>query len=99
MAISTCKRCEAPYWRYRRDHPPPSFCSLGCKETYALDHPKKESAPDEPHIIIRRIKDHNRLFHNAESVMIDWDCKPREKLQAEYAESLSFHQQFAPEPA
>lgn len=40
---------------------------------------------------MRNIRDHNRLFHNADSSLIDWDCKVCERLQTEYAESLAYY--------
>lgn len=49
------------------------------------------SAPPLPSEMVRAIRDHNRLFHGADSAMIDWDCKWCDKLQGEYAGSLNYH--------
>jgi hypothetical protein len=89
--IGKCRHCDASYWRFRKDHPPSGFCSLPCSERHAGQKPKQDVAPDTPDLVMRRLKDHNRLFHNAESSMIAWNCKACDRLQEEYAESLTYH--------
>jgi len=78
MSVQICRHCALPYWRYRGDHPPKGFCS-----TPHRDQHTEQRRP--------KIKDHNRLIHDADSSMIAWDCKACERLQTEYAESLTFH--------
>lgn len=89
MAIVKCRHCAAMYWRYRRDFPPPHFCSVPCKENHS-EQTRSVPPPELPVAIVRAIKDHNRLFHGADSALIDWDCSRCQKLQEEYAASLNY---------
>jgi hypothetical protein len=89
--IAQCKYCRAPFWRYRRDHPPAGFCSLPCHDERRK--PKLEPPPPEPHVVIRRMREHNRLIHNVDSPLLEWDCASCRKLEAEYAASIDYHSQ------
>ena len=89
--IGKCRHCAGLYWRFRKDHPPPGFCSLPHAEQHAEQKPKPAVVPDEPATVMKRLRDHNRLFHNADSSMLAWNCKGCERLQEEYAESLRYH--------
>jgi hypothetical protein len=89
--IVGCRHCHAPYWRYRRDHPPPGFCSVTCREQRGQARPA-EPPPPEPRVILRRMREHNRLIHNVDSALLAWGCEGCAELDAEYAESLEYHQ-------
>lgn len=89
MAIQKCSHCTTEYWRYRADHPPKRFCSVVCSDQSKEQKPKGRP-PEKPQAILRAIKDHNRLFHNADSHMIEWDCDKCDELQGLYVKSLNW---------
>lgn len=89
--IALCKHSHNPFWRYRRDHPPKGFCSLPCHDEHGK--PKEEPIPPEPHVIVRRMREHNRLIHNVDSALLEWHCPACERLEAEYAASIEHHSQ------
>jgi len=74
MSVQIFRHCATPYWRYRGDHPKKGFCSNPCGEQHAEQRRHPVTVPDKPEVVMRRIKDHNRLTHDADSSMIAWDC-------------------------
>jgi hypothetical protein len=38
------------------------------------------------------MREHNRLIHNADSVLLAWGCEGCAELEADYAASVDYHQ-------
>lgn len=92
--IARCNHCQTLFWRYRRDHPPKGFCSIPCHDlAQEKARDREDTRPPEPHVVIRRMREHNRLIHNIDSPLLQWDCEGCRRLEAEYAASIEFHSQ------
>jgi hypothetical protein len=96
--ICTCQSCHAPFWRYRRDWPPPGFCSYPCMEV----GPKKLAAPAPrlPEDVLALMRKHRLDEHAIYSAATrEWtysmlsvhNCDRCEELEAEYAEAITYH--------
>lgn len=87
--ICTCQTCKRPFWRYRRDFPPPGVCSIPCFHDRRID--EDEKPPELPHVVLRRLRQHLTLIHDSDSMLIWPNCDSCEELQEEYAASLNYH--------
>lgn len=87
--ICSCQHCHLEFWRYRRDWPPPGFCSYphflaGAKRLPA-------PAPDLPEEILREIKRHRWEAHDTTSMLAWFECPRCEELEGAYGEAISYH--------
>jgi hypothetical protein len=90
MRVSLCtnSECKRAYVRFRRDHPPAGFCSVGCKEAHAKRHPRYD--PERiPAFFVSLIRDHLEKAHHTSDVNAWFDCAECDRIQAAYAESLN----------
>lgn len=87
--ICTCLSCHLPFWRYRRNWPPPGFCSLPCLEV----GPKKlpTPPPELPEEILREMKRHRWEVHDTASMLAFFDCPRCDELEQQYGEAISYH--------
>jgi hypothetical protein len=86
MMIRRCRNCDRFYWRWRRDHPPPRYCSIPCADHIEPAADTKES----PHAVLLMMHAHRLRAHRTASV-IDWfdDCETCARLEGRYAEALT----------
>lgn len=98
--IATCQHCHADYWRYRRDHPPPGYCTV--PHYYAGPARERKPKPPRPEWIHGAIREHERAEHRSpqaapwapEQPEIKWwECEICLELDALLAESLAYHKQ------
>jgi hypothetical protein len=87
--ICACQSCHVNFWRYRRDWPPPGFCSLPCMEV----GPKKLAPPPPilPEDVLIQIRVHRWDIHATSSILTQYECSRCEELEAEYAEAITYH--------
>jgi hypothetical protein len=87
--IATCLHCHAPYWRYRRDHPPAGFCS----NPHAAAGAKRKPGhtPVLPEEILREMRHHRFEAHMTTSPLTWHNCERCDELEGAYAESLMYH--------
>jgi len=89
--ICTCKHCEKPFWRYRRDFPPHGFCSLPCYELGPAKAEQRKERPPIPEVVLEQMRNHRFYHHGTASILGIYDCRQCDELEADYAESLSYH--------
>jgi hypothetical protein len=88
--IAKCRRCETYFWRYRRDHPPPGYCSVVCHEERGRS-PVMEQPPRTAREVLRDMYSHRRRDHDSYSILAWYDCGICDRLEAEYSQSLSWY--------
>lgn len=89
--ITRCRHCDVHFWRYRRDHPPRSFCSVACHDAHAEGKPAH--APDLPQDILAEMYRHRQFTHGMDrrSILTWFDCETCERLEERYNLSLAFY--------
>jgi hypothetical protein len=87
--ITHCRHCDVYYWRYRRDHPPRSFCSVACHDAHAEGKPAH--VPEPPQDILAEMVRHRGFTHGTDSILKWFDCEACERLEERYNLSLAFY--------
>jgi hypothetical protein len=81
--------CARPFPRFRRDFPPPGFCSVECKEQHQRRHQNYDTGR-VPQFFVSLLKDHLETKHHTADLTAWFDgCAECEQLAARYAESLN----------
>ena len=89
VSICICS-CKRPFWRYRKDFPPPGYCSVTCHENRRKKRGENANVR-RPAQILQDMRDHRRLLHDSTSILQWFDCCRCEELEREYADSLDWH--------
>jgi hypothetical protein len=92
--ICNCQHCHHSFWRYRRDHPPKSFCSVPCFNAGPVA--RKSAAaelvvPPRPETVLADFRSHRLLAHACSNIL-SWvpDCSLCNEFEADYAASLEY---------
>jgi hypothetical protein len=84
--VKRCRTCRQFYWRYRRDAPPPGYCSLNCRAGIKPLTREEEAALN----VLLEIHAHRLKAHQGSSAL-EWfaDCQECQALEIRQANAVS----------
>ena len=89
MSVRACMHCRRFFWALPLFPLPRGYCGFPCWELRRKT--EHTAAPPEAERIQRQIRQHRINEHGSDSPLDWYDCMICDRLEAAYADSLSYH--------